>query len=432
MIDTIFALSSGPTPAGIAVIRLSGPGTTATVKALFGRLPQERVASYGSFCGAEGGRIDSGLAVYFPGPQSFTGEDVAEFHLHGSRAVVARMLAELARRPGLRSAEQGEFARRAFLNGKIDLTAAEALADLIEADTEAQRRFALLNSGGGQRKLYEDWRSQLIGARALLEAELDFSDQEDVPGSVSHRVREELAGLARSIETHLEGFGRAEILRDGFDVVIVGPPNAGKSSLLNALARRDVALVSDEPGTTRDLIEVALDLDGMKVRLTDTAGIREGAGKVEALGIERARARARDADLVLQLHDLSSGTAVERIPGALLVGSKLDLGVPVLGADICISAATGAGLLELLDEIAARARDAVGNVADILPARSRHVELLERSLSSIREAMEGFDGQTELQAEALRRASMDIGRITGQVDVEDILDVIFSRFCIGK
>jgi len=432
MTDTIFALSSGALPAGIAVVRLSGPNVRSALAEMTGKVPEPRVATFTDIRARDGSVIDRGLTLFFPGPASFTGEDVAELNLHGSRAVVARLLEELANVPGFRSAEQGEFTKRAFLNGKMDLTEAEALGDLIEAETEAQRRFAMMNSAGGQRLLYESWRARLIHARAMLEADLDFSDQEDVPGSVAETIRSDLEELARGIEEHIAGFRRAEILRSGFDVVIVGPPNAGKSSLLNALARREVAIVSDEPGTTRDLIEVSLDLDGIKVRVTDTAGLRHATGKVEAIGIERARKRAEKADLVVQLHDLSAGNSIDVISGALIVGSKCDLVRAPWFEGLRISARSGDGIRLLLDEIARQARLAAGNVNEVLPARSRHVEYLSRAVAFLHDAIAGFGGQVELEAEALRQSADQLGRITGQVDVEDILDVIFSKFCIGK
>ncbi|MGC4024871.1 MAG: tRNA uridine-5-carboxymethylaminomethyl(34) synthesis GTPase MnmE [Mesorhizobium sp.] len=432
MTDTIFALSSGPLPAGVALIRISGPQVRDALLALTGGVPQPRVANVCALKAVDGSVIDRGLAVYFAGPASFTGEDIAELNLHGSRAVVARMLKELAEMPGLRFAEQGEFAKRAFLNGKMDLTEAEGLADLIEAETEAQRRFAMVSSTGAQRALYSGWRTRLTHARAMLEAELDFSDQEDVPGSVSDAISADLEELSVEMSEHVSGFKRAEILREGFDVVIIGPPNAGKSSLLNALARREVAIVSDEPGTTRDLIEVSLDLGGVKVRVTDTAGLRDEAGKVEAIGIERARKRASEADLVLQLRDLTQPDEMVAMDGVLVVGSKSDLVDTTDVGGMHISARTGEGIASLIDEIERRACAAAGHSGDILPAQIRHVEYLNWAIVHIEDAISGFDGQTELQAEALRMASDQLGRITGQVDVEDILDVIFSRFCIGK
>lgn len=430
--DTIFALSSGPLPSGVAVIRLSGPSAKAVLSSLTGSVPKPRHAAFRRFMDVQGEIVDSGLALLFPAPNSFTGEDVVELQLHGSRAVVQRMFEILGSFSGVRLAEQGEFTKRAFLNGKLDLAEAEALADLIEAETEAQRRFALSNASGGQSALYESWRERLIHARAMLEADLDFSDQEDVPGSVADRINDDLAKLLEEIATHISMFHRAEIIRGGFDVVIMGPPNVGKSSLLNALAKRDVALVSDEAGTTRDLIEVELDLGGIKVRVTDTAGIRNSAGKVEALGIERALARAHEANLVIQLFDLTASEPPALLPNGVLVGNKQDLISTETASPICISTKTGFGLDRLILFIEEKAKDAAGNSADILPARQRHIDLLTGAANHIADVTNCFFHEPEIHAEDLRRASNYIGRITGRIDVEDILDVIFSRFCIGK
>ena len=256
--------------------------------------------------------LDRGLCLFFPGPNSFTGEDCAEFHLHGGKAVVAAALDALYALDGIVLAEPGAFMRRAFHNGKLDLLDAEATADLLGAETEAQRRFAAANASGRNTQLYSKWRTALVRARALIEAELDFADEADIPGSVSDQVWTDIAALCEQIDGHIAGYHRAEIARDGYDVVLVGPPNAGKSTLFNALARRDVAIVSDEAGTTRDLIEIALDLDGVKVRLTDSAGVRDAAGKVERLGIERTLARAAEADLVLWLQDASQNGDADR------------------------------------------------------------------------------------------------------------------------
>ena len=265
---------------------------------------------------ADGRLLDHGLTVFFPGPASFTGEDSCELHVHGGRAVIGAILEAVAQIDGFRHAEAGEFSRRAFLNGKIDLTGAEALSDLVSAETEAQRRFALTNASGAQSELYGEWRRRIIHARAMIEAELDFSDQEDVPGSVSERVWADMQALIKAVDDHLATYRRAEIIRDGYKVVILGEPNAGKSSLLNALARRDVAIVTDEPGTTRDLVEVTLDLEGLKTIIVDTAGIRETAGKVEAIGIARAFEAAETADLILELRDLSgNGTGLAQKDG---------------------------------------------------------------------------------------------------------------------
>lgn len=443
--DTIVALSSGRLPAGVAVIRISGAATRFAIETISGNLPTPRTAAYRTFQNASGETIDSGLLLFFPGPASFTGEDCAEFQIHGGKASVASLLDALTALHGIRHAEAGEFTRRAFLNGKLDLTETEALADLISAETEAQRRMAVLNADGAQSKLYAEWRRRLIHARAMIEAELDFADESDVPGSVADIVWSDMEKLRAEIAAHIDGFHRAEMIRDGYDVVILGAPNAGKSSLLNALAKRDAAIVSDEPGTTRDLVELALDLHGVKVRLTDTAGIRDNAGKVEQIGIGRAQARAASADLVLVLQDLTAAEALPAVenPNRLVIGTKVDLlssSGPAASAPVAIpdsihhaiSTRTGSGVAELVEIIAVRAVEAVGNSGDILPSRLRHVELLRHAAEAVAAAIESKDRGLELRADDLRIAADRIGRISGAVDVEDLLDVIFSQFCIGK
>lgn len=460
--DTIVALSSGRLPAGIAVIRISGKHTRFAVETIVGELPNPRLARYATFRTPERATIDSGLILFFPGPNSFTGEDCAEFHIHGGKAVAAVLLQTLTAIPGIRHAEAGEFTRRAFLNGKLDLTETEALADVIAAETEAQRRLAVLNAGGAQSKLYSGWRERLIRARAMIEAELDFADESDVPGSLADIVWSDMEKLLGEIRVHIGGFHRAEIIRDGYDVVIVGAPNAGKSSLLNALARRDAAIVSDEPGTTRDLVELSLDLNGVKVRLTDTAGIREGAGKVEAIGIERARRRAQTADLVLLLADACAESAaplLSGLPDVIHIGAKADLAgaglvedresyalsgpghggdsqaIPIGAADrtpLMVSSVTGQGIDELLGLLSERASQAVGGAGDVLPSRLRHTELLRETAAHLELALAADGRGLELRADDLRLAADRLGRISGAVDVEDLLDVIFSQFCIGK
>ncbi|RUT99835.1 tRNA uridine-5-carboxymethylaminomethyl(34) synthesis GTPase MnmE [Mesorhizobium sp. USDA-HM6] len=431
--DSIVALSSGRLPAGIAVIRISGPKTRFVVETMVGNV-KDRFTTLRSLRAPDGSIIDHGLVVFFPGPGSFTGEDVAEFHVHGSRAVAAKMLETITGFDGVRHAEPGEFTRRAFLNGKLDLTETEALADLVNAETEAQRRFAVRNAEGAQSVLYSSWRRRLIHARAMIEAEIDFADEEDVPGSVSEAVWADVAAMIGEIERHIQGFKAAEIIRDGFEVVILGAPNAGKSSLFNALARREAAIVTDEPGTTRDLLEVVLDLNGIRVRVVDTAGLRETAGKVETIGIEKARAKAGGADLVLLLEDMIDPQSVGAVPTGvplLKIGTKADLkGASEGGYDWVISSKDGTGLSGLLDEIGRRAAAAIGDAGDVLPSRLRHVELLKEAKDFLAAALAGQS--QELRAEELRLATDRLGRIVGAVDVEDMLDVIFSQFCIGK
>lgn len=431
--DTIVALSSGRLPAGIAVIRISGPHCQAALKAVAGIVPQPRHATLAALSDSQGELIDRGLVLFFPAPHSFTGEDCAELQVHGSRAVAATLLSELSGIGGVRLAEAGEFTRRAFLNGKMDLLQAEGLADLIAAETEAQRRLAVHNSEGAQSALYARWRERILHARAMIEAELDFADESDVPGSVSDAVWADVAALSSDIQTHVNAYRRAEIIRDGFEVVIIGPPNAGKSSLLNALARRDVAIVSEEPGTTRDLVETVLNLGGLKVRLTDTAGIRSGAGLVESMGIERARERAGTADLVLNLFDPASGEIAQApadVP-ALMVATKLDLGRASVTGALGISVKSGDGLTELVAEIERRARNHVGAVTDVLPSRTRHLQYLKACGRHLDQAL--LEGASlELRAEELRLAGDHLGRISGKVDPDQLLGVIFSQFCIGK
>ncbi|TPL00523.1 tRNA uridine-5-carboxymethylaminomethyl(34) synthesis GTPase MnmE [Mesorhizobium sp. B2-4-14] len=439
--DSIVALSSGRLPAGVAVIRISGSQTRFVVETIVGRMVKDRVALLRTFRAPDGTVLDSGLVIFFPRPASFTGEDVAEFHVHGGRAVVARMLETITGFAGVRHAEAGEFTRRAFLNGKVDLVETEALADLVNAETEAQRRFALRNAEGVQSELYLGWRRRLVHARAMIEAEIDFADEDDVPGAVSETVWSDVGMMIGEIACHIAGFRTAEIIRDGFEVVILGAPNAGKSSLFNALARRDAAIVTDEPGTTRDLLEVALDLGGLRIRLTDTAGLREATGKVEAIGIEKARAKADRADLVLLLEDVAKPGDVGSLPGSvpvLRVGTKLDLldeQAAVAASrhyDLVISILNGAGVDALLAEIGQRAVEAAGNLGDVLPSRLRHVELLGEANRHLLRATDGRAIGQELRAEELRLAADRLGRIVGAIDVEDMLDVIFAQFCIGK
>ncbi|MFD2053852.1 tRNA uridine-5-carboxymethylaminomethyl(34) synthesis GTPase MnmE [Mesorhizobium calcicola] len=439
--DSIVALSSGRLPAGVAVIRISGPRTRFVVETIAGGMVKERAAALRKLRAPDGSVLDNGLVVFFPAPASFTGEDVAEFHVHGGRAVVAKMLETITGFGCVRHAEPGEFTRRAFLNGKVDLVETEALADLVNAETEAQRRFAVQNAEGVQSELYLGWRRRLIHARAMIEAEIDFADEDDVPGSVSDTVWSDVRTMIAEIDRHMAGFRTAEIIRDGFEVVILGAPNAGKSSLFNALARRDAAIVTDEPGTTRDLLEVVLDLEGLRVRLTDTAGLRDAAGKVEAIGIERARAKADRADLLLLLQDVADRKEVDSPPGAipaLRVGTKLDLldGHAARDAskryDHAISVMDGTGVEALLAEIGRRAASAAGSAGDILPSRLRHVELLGEANRHLRRATDGQSIGQELRAEELRLAADYLGRIVGAIDVEDMLDVIFAQFCIGK
>jgi tRNA modification GTPase len=446
--DTIFALSSGRPPAAIAVVRLSGPRAGDALKALTGRLPAPRQAALARVRDpASGEMIDEALALWFPGPNSETGEDTAELQLHGGRAVIAATLAALSRIEGLRPAEAGEFTRRAFENGKLDLTAVEGLADLIGAETEAQRRQAFRQLKGLLGNRAETWRQRLTEALALVEARIDFSDEADVPEDLIGPALTMAQELRNEISEALAGAARGERLRDGLVVAIAGPPNAGKSTLLNRIARREAAIVSEIPGTTRDVIEVHLDLGGYPVTLLDTAGIRDGADPVEQEGVRRARERAADADLVLWVVDSCDAALASKAPSPglqaaqWLVLNKVDNmnschSINIMLTDqvqtFKISAKTGAGVNSLIDALADFAKNALAG-EPALVSRERHRRFLIETRSALDRALaEGPAGREDIIAEELRLAARALGRLTGRVDVEDILDVIFRDFCIGK
>lgn len=440
--DTIFALSSGHGRAGVAVVRISGPRAAASLKALAGVTPPPRETMLRTLTDPLTNEpLDRALVIFFAGPGSFTGEDVAELHIHGGPAVIDGVVSALGALQGLRVAEAGEFTRRAFENGKLDLTEVEGLADLIEAETRAQAVQALRQSDGVLRALYEGWRGDLVEALALVEAALDFSDEADVPALVEKKARPVAEILRGEIERHLHDHRRGERLRAGFTVVLAGPPNVGKSSLLNALAARDVAIVSEEAGTTRDVLEVHLDLDGLPVTILDTAGIREARGSIEEEGVRRTLARAASADLVLWLVDAAAPQWLP--PGdlgeapALTVLNKVDLAraekvAGVKGDVLDVSAIEGSGLGVLTDKLTALAGESLqGSEAPAL-TRERHRRELERARESLSAFLEGNTQALELRAEDLRTAAHALGRLTGRVDVEDVLDRIFADFCIGK
>ncbi|WET76097.1 tRNA uridine-5-carboxymethylaminomethyl(34) synthesis GTPase MnmE [Rhizobium croatiense] len=434
--DTIYALSSGAPPSGVSVIRISGPLTRDLLVRLTGSVPPDRLASYRTIRARNNQPIDSGLVLFFPTPNSFTGEDVAELQIHGSKAVLAALFQALGDTPGFRMAIEGEFSRRAFENGKLDLVEVEGLADLIGAETEMQRRLAMEHSAGGVSAVYDSWAERLTRARALIEAELDFADEDDVPGSVSDMVWADMDRLRNDIRHHLDAASAGEIIRDGFKVVIAGAPNAGKSSLLNALARRDVAIVTDIAGTTRDVLQVDLDIDGYLVKLYDTAGLREADDRVEMEGVRRARVALRDADLVLLLVDVSDPVIPADLDQALphvRVGTKKDL--IETGSDrydLRISTATGEGLPELRALIGRVVRERFDGLSMAIPSRQRHKDSLAKCLTALDAAISQSETNLELRTEQLRLAAEYLGRITGRVDVEQLLDVIFSEFCIGK
>ena len=468
--DTIYAPATAPGRAAIAIIRLSGPKAGAALGALAGELPPPRLARHVRVRDPlSGEKLDDGLALWFPGPNSVTGEDVGELHLHGSRAVLAAVISVL-RGQGLRLAEPGEFTRRAFQNGKLDLTQAEAIADLAAAETEAQRRQALRQLDGRLGELYRGWADRLLRLLAHLEAAIDFPE-EDLPPEIEARVAGESKALAAEIAAHLADGHRGERLRDGIAVAILGPPNAGKSSLLNQLARREAAITSPIAGTTRDVIEVAVDLAGYPVVLADTAGLRDSADLVEQEGLRRALARGEAAEIRLFVFDATrpeEARGADRWPGSatIRVANKIDLvsdpftieeasspglsrgstwmagtspamtikrkrrkGTARQDGPVPISALTGEGIPELIAALAARVA-AIYDVAAPLLTRARHREALEVAEDALRRSLDA--GLPELRAEDLRLAWRSLGRITGRVDVEDLLDVIFADFCLGK
>jgi len=449
MADTIFALSSGAVPSGVAVIRVSGPRTREIVIALTGGLPDPRRAVLAKLTHPQTGDVlDEALVLFFAGPASFTGEDVAEFQCHGGRAVVSGLLSLLGDFKDCRPAEAGEFTRRAFDRGRMDLTEVEGLADLIAAETEAQRRQALRQMGGALGALYDDWRKRLIQMRAMIEADFDFADEEDVPGSVADEIWVEAGDLHDEIADHLDRSKSGERLRSGLQVVLMGAPNAGKSSLLNAIAGRDVAIVTEEAGTTRDVIEVHLDLGGYPVTLVDTAGLRRTDGLVEKEGIRRAEERGRNADLILwavEPEGIEMGDPATGFPEDLrlnvpvwTVRTKSDLEtLPKQDSsgmiqETACSSKNADGMTSLLNRLTRFAEETILLGEAPLATRERHRHYLKDCLSGLRTAVDSGHLPTELRAEDLRRAADALGRITGRIDVEDLLDVIFRDFCIGK
>jgi tRNA modification GTPase len=526
--ETIYALSSGRPPAAIAVVRISGPRAGVALKALMGRIPDPRKAALARIRGRDGEIVDQALALWFPGPQSETGEDVAELQLHGGHAVVAAVFAALAQIDGLRMAEAGEFTRRAFENGKLDLTAVEGLADLVMAETEGQRRQAFRQMAGALRDRSEHWRTQLIQALALVEASIDFSDEADVPQDLVTPALQIARLLEGDIASVLAEGNRGERLREGFFVAIAGPPNAGKSTLLNRIAKREAAIVSPYAGTTRDVIEVHLDLDGLPVTLVDTAGIRETDDPVEIEGVRRARERAAAADLILwvveagdalrhdeagnalwsrdedgrsarshgvgvgiparPLGDSEAGRVTHLSPneGGLsftesgrtqvwVIRNKIDLHQSLskrnersaqskgksersIGVNkplknmanetltekseteftfneskFDISAKTGEGFDVLLNALGRHAEKFLAGAESALVTRERHRRALQDALTALRRALApDLSSREDLLSEELRLAARALGRLTGRVDVDDILDVVFRDFCIGK
>lgn len=444
--DTVFALSSAPGRGGVAVVRVTGPLALAGLRALAPH--REFPARQAVFCTLYDGakEIDQALVLYFKGPKSFSGEDTVEYHIHGGKAVVDALLRVLAKQDGHRPAEPGEFTRRAFENGKLDLTAAEGIADLINAETEAQREQALVQMGGALERLYSDWTKRLTRALAHQEADIEFPE-DDMPAGITQAIVPELEKLRAEMAAHLDDNHRGERLREGVMIAIIGAPNAGKSSLLNALARRNVAIISPTAGTTRDVIEAHLDLAGYPVIVADTAGLRAATqDAIEIEGMARARQRAQEADLRLAIFDASIEPDAETLgflnkdkDRTIAVWNKSDLRAD-LKADlamprhegIAVSAQTGEGMAQLLDLMACKIRALYGDLNARTPtlSRPRHRHLVTGCRDHLTAALAAK--LPELAAEDLRMGLRCLGRLTGHIGVEDMLDVIFRDFCIGK
>jgi tRNA modification GTPase len=420
VVDTIFAESTPPGRGGVSVVRLSGPQARSTVEDLAGRIGPARFAALRALRDGED-LIDRALVLWFEKNRSFTGEEVAELHVHGSPVILTRLATALLAR-GLRRAEAGEFSRRAFLNGKMDLAESEGLADLLSAETEAQRKLAMKAADGELGRKVARMRANLVRAGALVEASIDFADEE-VPDEVPDEVFDLVGAVRSEIQDLLRAYPATERLRQGYEVAIIGPPNAGKSTLLNRIAQRDIALVSDIAGTTRDVIELRTDLRGLPVTFLDTAGIRESADPVEAMGVARAADRAQSADL--RVHLTENGVVpMVVMPGDLVVRSKADL---TGGEGLSISARTGEGVAELLDMVYDILRERVADSGIV--SHKRQAEALQRTNASLEldAAM-----SPEVIAEMLRQAAVSLAEMIGQVGAEDYLDEIFSSFCIGK
>ena len=443
-VDTIYALATPSGRSGVAVIRVSGPGSWNSVKLLINKQISPNNARLCTLVDPVSREtIDRALVLGFKAPASFTGEDVIEYHVHGGRAVIESLVSVLGRQPGHRLANPGEFTRRAFENGKMDLTEAEAVADLINAETQEQKAQALMQMEGALSRLYNGWTETLKNALAHIEADIEFPD-EDLPGGIAPQIRLVAERLLSEIKAHLDDNRRGERLRDGIHVAVIGAPNAGKSSLVNVLAQRDVAIVSDIAGTTRDVIEVHLDLGGYPVILADTAGLRpdqigrEGQDSIESEGIRRALKRAGDADIKLLVFDATlpepdAHTLALIDEGAIIVINKCDRNAALkdIAGSLRVSAQSGQGLDALVAVIAAKAGDLIGaRKGPPSLTRARHRAAVEEGRDALKRSLNAT--LPELMAEDIRLATRALGRITGRVDVEDLLDVIFRDFCIGK
>jgi tRNA modification GTPase len=435
-VDTIYALSSGSGKAGVAIVRVSGPEAGTALRTSCGRVPVARVAERVSVCVSQGTvKLDEAIALWFPGPGSFTGEDVAEFHLHGSLGVVRMFLAELGSLQGCRPAEPGEFTRRALSNGKVDLVGVEGLNDMLAAETATQVKQALFHVDGSASEIFYQWRDELIEASALAEACIDFTDEEGVADAALPKVCASVVRLIATMTENLRDSERGHLNRAGVRVVLAGSPNVGKSSLLNAIAARDVAIVSSEAGTTRDVVEVSLDLGGTSIIISDTAGLRDRVDShVEQLGIDRTHERLSHADIVVSVASPEAdwqNTGVDS--PTLRIWNKADTVQPerTAVADLEVSALTGEGMEDLMDRLSGMASELAGNGEPALLVRERQVQAVKSALSHLENALQP-NLPIELVAEELRRAARNIGKLTGEVGTEDLLDSIFSKFCIGK
>ncbi len=435
--DTIYAVSSGTGKAGIAVIRISGPQAGGAITALAGKLPAARRAAVRKLSDPPTGDVlDQAVVLWLPGPASVTGEDVAEFHVHGSAAVIAGVFAAFNTVPGLRPAEPGEFTRRAFANGRMDLVEAEGLADLLNSRTGRQRHQAMHHLMGNASSVYEDWRLKLLTILARVEAAVDFVEEEGVAEAAIASVKTDVEALAGVMASALAAAGQAAVVRDGIKVVLAGLPNTGKSSLLNALAKREAAIVSSRPGTTRDAIEVTVEIEGLPVRLTDTAGLRDDSpDEIETIGIARTHRELTEADIVVWVSapDVTdSMTPWRDVAPSLRVLNKVDLAAASAPPSIAVSARSGAGVPELIAELARLVRDRYGQSGHPVIVRDRQKHAVLETIRHLNDSLRHDAAQLELAAEDLRKAAHSLGRITGRIDVEDLLTAIFSEFCIGK
>ncbi|MCQ2914031.1 MAG: tRNA uridine-5-carboxymethylaminomethyl(34) synthesis GTPase MnmE [Alphaproteobacteria bacterium] len=452
MKNTIFAPATAPGKAGVGIIRISGPNAKLVMDKMTNlKNPEPRSAILTKLRTVSGEVIDQPIVIYFPNPNSFTGEDVVELHMHGGRAIIKKTLTELEKLEDFRYAERGEFTRRAVENGKMDLTSAEGMADLIDAETEEQRKQALRQMDGALARIYEDWRADLVHLLAWIEAYIDFPEEE-IPDDVASKIVGKIKKLQSALSEHLSDDHRGEILRDGFQICIIGEPNVGKSSLMNKLAQKDVAIVSSVAGTTRDIIEVRLDIRGFPVVIADTAGIRETDEEIEAEGVRRAKKRAQDADLILSVYSaedfgeeldennqkniinhFENETNLFRNRNMLRIINKIDKAQKVPSGLIPVSAKTEEGLEELLNIIGDQVERTLNLREEPSLTRLRHRNHLNECLEFLNHSLTKTDlSELELMAEDLRMAMRALGKITGQVQIDELLDIIFSDFCIGK